>query len=165
MNGLTTERSFDSQATWVIYVLGIYLLVCYPWMFVHSGTGKRPVNWYRNQMSVLYILLPKLTNITFMGPTIMWNRKGLSLCYLIKEPLCSDPIHTRGGGGGGGFGCLCRVQKNFFNESPSARPWPCKSTNFHWSIFETEIWACPHKKTARSICLGRLLHCGQLEPR
>ena len=40
-----------------------------------------------------------------------------------------------------------------------------KSTNFYWSIFETEIWAFPHKETARSICLGRLLHCGQLEPR
>ena len=40
-----------------------------------------------------------------------------------------------------------------------------KSINFHWSIFETEIWAFPHKETARSICLGRLLHCGQHEPR
>ena len=40
-----------------------------------------------------------------------------------------------------------------------------KSTNFHSSFFETEIWAFPHKETARSICLGRLLHCGQLEPR
>ena len=26
--------------------------------------------------------------------------------------------------------------------------WLVKSTNFHWSIFETEIWAFPHKETA-----------------
>ena len=39
-----------------------------------------------------------------------------------------------------------------------------KSTNLNLSIFETEIWAFPHNETACSICLGRLLHCGQLEP-
>ena len=27
-----------------------------------------------------------------------------------------------GGGGGGGFRCLCRVQNDFFDKSPSARP-------------------------------------------
>ena len=40
-----------------------------------------------------------------------------------------------------------------------------KSTNFHWSIFETEIWAFPHKESARSICFGSLLQCGQIDPR
>ena len=43
-----------------------------------------------------------------------------------KFPPISKDHNQGGGGGGGGFGCLCRVQNNFFNESPSARPWPRK---------------------------------------
>ena len=30
-----------------------YFLTCYPWVFVQPGTGRRPVNWRRNYMSVL----------------------------------------------------------------------------------------------------------------
>ena len=26
------------------------------------------------------------------------------------------------------------------------------------------IWAFPYTETARSICLGRLLHCGKIDP-
>ena len=44
---LTTERSFDSQATWVIDVIGIFL-TGYPRVFVQQGTGRRPVDLCRN---------------------------------------------------------------------------------------------------------------------
>ena len=44
IDDLTTERSFNSQATWVIDVLGLFL-TCYPWVFVETGTGGRPVDW------------------------------------------------------------------------------------------------------------------------
>ena len=53
MDGLATERSFDKQTTWVIDVLGLLLLTCYPWVFVEPGTGRRPVDWCRNQLSIL----------------------------------------------------------------------------------------------------------------
>ena len=33
MDDLTIERSFDKQTTWVIDVLGLLLLTCYPWLF------------------------------------------------------------------------------------------------------------------------------------
>ena len=41
MNDLTTERSFDSQATWVINVC-LIILTCYLWLCVQPGTGRRP---------------------------------------------------------------------------------------------------------------------------
>ena len=46
MDELTNERTFDSQATWVIDVL--ILLTCYLWVFVQPSTGRRPVDWCRN---------------------------------------------------------------------------------------------------------------------
>ena len=51
MDCLTTECSFDSQATWVIAVLGLFL-TCYVWVFEQPSTGRRPVDWCRNYMSV-----------------------------------------------------------------------------------------------------------------
>ena len=39
MDDLTTERSFDSQGTWVIDVLGLSFLRCYPNVFVHPSTA------------------------------------------------------------------------------------------------------------------------------
>ena len=71
-----------------------------------------------------------------------------------------------GGGGGGGGSDACAVCKSISAmKALQLGRGVVKSSNFHWSIFETEIWAFPHKETARSLCLGRLLHCGQLEPR
>ena len=46
MDDLTTERSFGSQATWVIDVLGVFF--CYPWVFEQPGAGRRPVDWRKN---------------------------------------------------------------------------------------------------------------------
>ena len=67
----------------------------------------------------------------------------------------------------GGFRCLFRVQNSMFNESPSGRSWPCKKHRLSLVYFrdlfcqyEIEMWAFPHKETARSLRLGRLLHCG-----
>ena len=34
-----------------------YFLTCYPSVFVRPGTGKRPLDWCRNNMSVLYCAL------------------------------------------------------------------------------------------------------------
>ena len=56
MDDLEIERSFDLQAKWAIDVLGFFL-TCYPWVSVQPGTGRRPVDWCRNQISVLYLLL------------------------------------------------------------------------------------------------------------
>ena len=55
IDDLTTERSFDSQATWVITMIVIYFVTCYPWVFVQLGNGRRPAD--RNWMSVLYPLV------------------------------------------------------------------------------------------------------------
>ena len=44
MDDLTTESSTDSQATWVVDVLGL----CCPRVFVQPGTGIRPVDRCRN---------------------------------------------------------------------------------------------------------------------
>ena len=44
MDYLTTERSFDLQATSVIDVLDLFF---YPWVFAHPGNGRRPVDRYR----------------------------------------------------------------------------------------------------------------------
>ena len=46
-----TSRLNNSQASWVIDVLGL----CFSWVFVQPGTGRRPVDCSRNQMSVLYV--------------------------------------------------------------------------------------------------------------
>ena len=43
-----TELSFDSQVTRVIDVPGLFL-TCYPQVSVQPGTGRRPVDWYRNK--------------------------------------------------------------------------------------------------------------------
>ena len=43
MNDLTTERSLDSQATWVIDELG--LLTCCQLVFIEPRNGRRPVDW------------------------------------------------------------------------------------------------------------------------
>ena len=43
----TTERSFDSQVTWVIDVLCLFLICC-PWLFIQPSTGRRPVIWCRD---------------------------------------------------------------------------------------------------------------------
>ena len=55
MDDLTTECSFESQATWVIYMLGLFCCECYPWVCLQLGTGRHPVVWCRNYMSVLYV--------------------------------------------------------------------------------------------------------------
>ena len=41
MDDLTIERSFDKLTTWVIDVLGLLLLTCYPWVYAEQGTGRR----------------------------------------------------------------------------------------------------------------------------
>ena len=52
MDVLTIERSFDSQATWVIDVLGS-LLDTLSMGVCTTSTGRRPFDWCRNQMSAL----------------------------------------------------------------------------------------------------------------
>ena len=54
---LTTEHSLDSQATWVIDVLG---LLFFDMLFMgvsQPGTGRRLVDRCRNYMSVLLVYL------------------------------------------------------------------------------------------------------------
>ena len=50
MDNLKTERSFNSQATWVINVLG------FNFDMLSMGFAQA-VNWCRNRMSVLYKLI------------------------------------------------------------------------------------------------------------
>ena len=51
---LTIEHSFDSQVTWVIDVLGLYFDMLS--MGVRTTRHwRRPVDWSRNEMSVLYL--------------------------------------------------------------------------------------------------------------
>ena len=47
LEDLITERSLDSQVTWIIGVLGLFLLTYYQWVFI------LPVDWCWNQLSVL----------------------------------------------------------------------------------------------------------------
>ena len=56
MDDLTTKRSFESQTTWVIDILGKNILKCYLWMCIQPGIGGRPVDCCMNEMSVLYLL-------------------------------------------------------------------------------------------------------------
>ena len=54
MDDLTNERSFDLQATQVIHLLGLFIfLAFYSLVFLQPGTGRCPVDWCRNEMSVL----------------------------------------------------------------------------------------------------------------
>ena len=50
MDDFTTESSVGVQATWVIIVVTFY-----PWVFLQTCTGRRPVDCCRNQISVLYL--------------------------------------------------------------------------------------------------------------
>ena len=70
-----------------------------------------------------------------------------------------------------GFRCLCRVQNNFFNESPSARPWLRKKHQLPLVYFrdlfcqyEIEIWAFPHEETARGYMFRSSATLGKLIP-
>ena len=42
------HKSFDLQSEWYIDELGL-LFICYPWVFVQPGTGRRPVDCCRNK--------------------------------------------------------------------------------------------------------------------
>ena len=46
MDNLTTEASFELQATWVIYGLGLYFDIL-TMVAVQPGTGRSPVDWCR----------------------------------------------------------------------------------------------------------------------
>ena len=48
-----TRRIFYSQATWVIGMVDLFFDPCSPSVLVQPGTGGRPVDWCRNQKSVL----------------------------------------------------------------------------------------------------------------
>ena len=49
MDDHTNGRSFDSQATWVIHVLVLFLTgYLHVGVFVQPDTGRRPVDWCRN---------------------------------------------------------------------------------------------------------------------
>ena len=50
MDDLTNGRGVDSGATCVVNDLGLFFDKC---VFVQPGTGRRPVDWCRNKMSVL----------------------------------------------------------------------------------------------------------------
>ena len=46
VDDLTTERSIDVPAMWVIDVMCLsYFLTCYSLVFVQPGNGRRPVDW------------------------------------------------------------------------------------------------------------------------
>ena len=47
MDNLTTEGSFKLQATWVIYVLGLFSDMLTMGV-IQPGTGRCPVDWCRN---------------------------------------------------------------------------------------------------------------------
>ena len=51
-NDLKTERSFEPQATCVINAPLIFLIF-YLWVFGQQGISRRPVDWCRDQFSVL----------------------------------------------------------------------------------------------------------------
>ena len=50
MDDLTNKLSFDSQATWVIDVLGLFfdMLPYLSMNVLQPGTDRRPVDWRRN---------------------------------------------------------------------------------------------------------------------
>ena len=54
MDDLTTERSFDLLATCVIDVLGLFFDMLSIDVCTTSGNGRRPVDWCRSSMYVLY---------------------------------------------------------------------------------------------------------------
>ena len=51
---LTTEHSFESQATWVIVVFVFYFRHVIHGCLYNQDTGRQPVDWCRNLMPVLY---------------------------------------------------------------------------------------------------------------
>ena len=60
LDDLTTERSFDSQGTWVIVCLACFFEMLSLVVGIPGCTGRRSVDWCRNEMSVLYISSPKM---------------------------------------------------------------------------------------------------------
>ena len=55
IDDITTEGGFGLQVTWAIDVLGLFSLTLCPWVFVLPGTGRCPVDWCRNGISVLQL--------------------------------------------------------------------------------------------------------------
>ena len=54
MDELAIERSFNlRKLRWLLMCLA-HLLTCYQRVCVQPGTGRRPVDWWRNYMVVLY---------------------------------------------------------------------------------------------------------------
>ena len=90
--------------------------------------------------------------------------------FHLSKRSCRHRIYDAPGGGGSDACAVCKRMSSM--KALQLGRGLVKSTNFHWSILEIysvnmklEIWAFPHKETARSIYLGRLLHCGQIDPR
>ena len=73
IDDLTTERYFESQATWVINVLGLFLTYC-TWVLVQPGTGRRPVDWCRNLMSVLNVVIFNTILLLFISGNLVTLR-------------------------------------------------------------------------------------------
>ena len=107
---LTTDDSFDSQAAWVNDVRGLFL-TWYTWEFVQPGTGRRPVDWCRNQIFVLY---PFSSSSSWYSSTSFgwrlrrgnrcWRMRAISLklyCLKMAVPqasLGSKALHQCRGG-------------------------------------------------------------------
>ena len=47
IDDIATEHSFDSKATWVIDVFGLFFVTCYPLVIVQPDTDRRQVDCYR----------------------------------------------------------------------------------------------------------------------
>ena len=89
MDNLTTDRSFYLQATWIIDVLSFFL-TCYPWVFVHPGIGKRPVDWCKNYMPIPYarfMASPPPRAICKHGKGITYSGDGSPACGRVLCPV------------------------------------------------------------------------------
>ena len=77
----TTERQLRGSLTCLAY----FLLTCYPWICVQPGTGRRPVEWCRNRMSILYVKLGETRTVqTFNSGT---SRPDVCQCLVVQIPM------------------------------------------------------------------------------
>ena len=97
MNDFTSEGRFDSNVTCIIDVLGLFL-ACYQWAIVQIGIDRRPVDWCRNYMSVLYMYTFQLYSDTLVcqfcqcsyASNVPYGLHAMTSCTPI--PMVSTPF-------------------------------------------------------------------------
>ena len=94
---LTHESSFDSQATWVIGVLGlVYFSTCYPWVLIQPGntasllggtirTQERPALYYTAHWLNTHIISYHKTNNALSISSICIPINTLSKGYIMMK--------------------------------------------------------------------------------